>query len=163
MTTTTGTIMKTWKDSVRHGLVSGTFASVLSTAALAACSKRENDSLFAPTNAVSHWLWGDQAMRHDEFHYKYTAPGYVIHHASATFWAVLFERFAGAALTREKPAATLKAALVTSAVACFADYQLTPRRLQPGYEQRLSTPSLFLVYAAFGIGLALGAHAIRRK
>lgn len=155
--------MKNWKDSVRHGLVSGAFASVLSTAALAACGMRENRSLFAPTNAISHWLWGDKAMQHDEPHPKYTIPGYLIHHASATFWAILFERCVGSMLSHKTPASTLKTAMAASAVACFVDYKMTPQRLQPGYEKRLSIPSLFLVYATFGIGLALGAHAIRRN
>ncbi len=155
--------MKNWNDSIRHGIVSGAFASVLSTAALVACGRRETGSLFAPTNAISHWLWGDKAMRQDAPTFKYTAPGYVIHHASATFWAILFEHYADSLLDRKNSSTTLKASLAASAVACFVDYKMTPYRLQPGYEARLSRPSLFLVYAAFGVGLALGAHAIRRK
>ena len=54
------------------------------------------------------------------------------------------------------------AATAASAVACFTDYPLTPRRLHPGYEMRLSTPSLALVYGAFGLGLAAGALLCRR-
>ncbi len=46
---------------------------------------------------------------------------------------------------------------------CFADYQLTPRRFQPGYEAHLSKPSLAVVYGAFGVGLALGAMLCRRS
>jgi hypothetical protein len=60
-------------------------------------------------------------------------------------------------------APTLAAAGATSAIACFADYQLTPERLHPGYEKRLSTPSLALVYGVFGLGLAAGAMMIRRR
>ena len=33
--------------------------------------------------------------------------------------------------------------------------QMTPQRLNPGFEKRLSTPSLFLVYGAFGLALAV--------
>lgn len=74
----------------------------------------------------------------------------------------------GAARTSRKlehagPGATVAAAAATSAVACFTDYRLTPRRLQPGFEQRLSTASLTAVYAAFAFGLAAGALAAHRR
>jgi hypothetical protein len=155
--------MQNWKDSMKHGLVSGATASVLSTVALAICGRRETGSASAPTNAISHWIWGDKAARHKNVDPRYTLPGYVIHHASATFWAVLLEKCFGAKINRDTPLNTLKVAAVTSAVACFVDYKMTPHRLQPGYEMHLSKPSLFMVYAAFGLGLALGAHALKRE
>ena len=155
--------MKNWKESIRYGLVSGAAASVLSTVALAICGKSETGSAFAPTNAVSHWIWGDQAAQHTEPSSRYTLLGYGIHHASATFWAILLEKCFGARLNRNTPMNTLKVAAITSAVACFVDYKMTPHRLQPGYEMHLSKKSLFVVYAAFGLGLALGAHAIKRN
>jgi hypothetical protein len=68
--------------------------------------------------------------------------------ASATFWAVLFERVVGARLDRKDPALAVAPAGAASAVACFADYRLTPRRLRPGYEVHLSKPSLAVVYGA---------------
>ena len=154
--------MESWNIAMRRGLVSGAAASALSTVALAALGKAGTGSAFAPTNAISHWIWGEQAARRDRPTLRYTAAGYLIHHLSATFWAVLFERFMGERLDRLAPAPTLAAATATSAIACFADYQLTPQRLHPGYEKRLSTPSLALVYGAFGLGLAAGALMSRR-
>ena len=154
--------MENWKIAMERALVSGTSASLLSTLALAATGKGEAGSVYAPTNAISHWLWGDKAARHDGPTMKYTLVGYAIHHASATFWAMLFERVVGQRLYRKDPLTTLAAATAASAVACFVDYQLTPRRLRPGFEKRLSKPSLALVYGAFGLGLALGTVLIRR-
>jgi hypothetical protein len=154
--------MENWKTSLRRGLVSGTTSSLLSTVALAALGKGEAGSMFAPTNAISHWIWGDKAARRDRPSLRYTLSGYLIHHASATFWAVLFERFMGDKLDRTSIAQTLQAATAASAVACFTDYQLTPKRLHPGYEKRLSRPSLAVVYGAFGLGLAAGALLCRR-
>lgn len=154
--------MDTWKTATQRGLVSGATASLLSTAALAALGKAGASSSFGPTNAISHWIWGDKAARRDAPSLRYTLTGYLIHHASATFWAVLFERLMGERLDKKDPLATLGAATAASAVACFADYQLTPERLHPGYEKRLSRPSLALVYGAFGLGLAAGALLIRR-
>jgi hypothetical protein len=155
--------MKSWKEAMHDGLISGSVASVLSTAALAVRGKYEAGCAYAPTNAVSHWIWGDVAGRQNGFQARYTIPGYGIHHASAVFWAVLFEKFYGHALDKNDTTTTLKAAATTTAIACFTDYQLTPRRLQPGYEMRLSKPSLLLVYTAFGLGLAIGAKAARHR
>ena len=154
--------MDTWKSATQRGLVSGAAASLLSTVALAALGKATDGSAYGPTNAISHWLWGDKAARRDGPSLRYTLPGYLIHHASATFWAVLFERLMGRQLDRKDPVLTLQAATAASAVACFVDYQMTPERLKPGYEKRLSRPSLALVYGAFGLGLAAGALLIRR-
>jgi hypothetical protein len=44
-----------------------------------------------------------------------------------------------------------------TAIASFVDYQLTPPRLRPGFETHLSRGELVGVFAAFGVGLALGA------
>jgi hypothetical protein len=154
--------MESWNVATRRGLLSGAAASALSTVALASLGKAGTGSAFAPTNAISHWIWGEKAARRDLPSMRYTALGYTIHHLSATFWAVLFERFMGERLDRLGPAPTLAAATATSAIACFADYQLTPPRLRPGYEKRLSKPSLAVVYGAFAVGLAGGALMSRR-
>ena len=155
--------MTDWTTSMQRGLVGGAASSIVSTAALALLGRTEAGSAFAPTNAVSHWIWGDEAAEHDGFSLKYTITGYVIHHVSATFWAVLFEKLAGEKLDRKDLRVTFAASAATSAIACFADYKLTPERLHPGYEKRLSKKSLAGVYAAFAVGMALGAIVLRRK
>lgn len=154
--------MADWTTSMQRGLVSGAASSVVSTVALALLGRGEAGSAYAPTNAVSHWIWGDEAAEHDGFSLKYTITGYLIHHASATFWSVLFEKLAGEKLDKKDLRVTLAASAATSAIACFTDYKLTPQRLHPGYEKRLSKKSLAGVYAAFAVGLALGAIALRR-
>jgi len=155
--------MADWTTSMQRGLVSGAASSVVSTVALGLLGRGEAGSAYAPTNAVSHWIWGDEAASHDGFSLKYTITGYAIHHLSATFWAVLFEHLVGHKLDRKDLRVTLAASAATSALACFADYKLTPQRLQPGYEKRLSKKSLAGVYAAFAVGLALGAIVLRRN
>jgi len=155
--------MESWKIAMQRGLVGGVTSSLLSTAALAAYGKREAGSAYAPTNAVSHWIWGDRATRHHGPSARYTLPGYLIHHGSAMFWSVIFERLCGELLDRKNPALTLGVGTAASAVACFTDYQLTPDRLKPGYENHLSRPALAVVYGAFGVGLAIGAMLCRRS
>jgi hypothetical protein len=155
--------MEPWKTALARGAVGGATSSLLSTAALAALGKREAGSAYAPTNAVSHWIHGDEAIREHGPTLRHTVPGYLIHHGSAMFWSVLFERLCGRLLDRKEAAATLGMATAASAVACFADYQLTPQRFKPGYENHLSKPALALVYGAFGVGLAIGAMLCRRS
>ena len=149
--------------TLRNALISGSAASAASALALAVCSGKEARTPFSAVNAVSHWVWGDKAFRRDQPSWRYTALGMAIHHASAMFWGAMFERLFGRKLDRASPSATLAAAAATTAAACFTDYQLTPRRLQPGFEQRLSTTSLTAVYAAFALGLAAGALAVHRR
>jgi hypothetical protein len=125
---------------MQRGLVGGAASSIVSTAALALLGRAEAGSAYAPTNAVSHWVWGDEAADHDGFSLKYTLTGY----------------------DHKDLRVTLAASAAASAFSCFADYKLAPQRLTPGYEKRLSKKSLAGVYAAFAVGLALGAIALRR-
>lgn len=148
--------MKPWKDTLRDALVTGTAASLTSTAALMVCGEAEIGRPLAPTNAISHWYWGARATRKDRFSFRYTLLGYLTHLVASVFWAVVYEKLFGARRVEQAPLRALGDAAATAALACFVDYRLTPRRLMPGYEQRLSRQSLLAVYAAFGAGLALG-------
>lgn len=147
--------MKPWSEAVKDGVISGAATSALSTVALAARGKQESGSSYGPTNAVSHWFWGDEAARHDEPSVRYTLVGYTIHHAAATLWATIYERWFGRTAERGDVVPALAGGAAVAALACFVDYKMTPHRLQPGYEMRLSKRSLLIVYGAFGVGLAL--------
>ena len=148
---------KPWRRSVRDAAVSGSIAAVASTAVLAAAGRVETGSAFAPTNAISHWVHGDAAARVDDASARHTLVGLAIHHGASVFWALVFERLFGRANARGDVLPALGAGMAVSALACFVDYQLTPRRFQPGYEMRLSRPALAAVYVAFGAGLAAGS------
>ena len=147
--------MKNKRDLLSKALWSGSAGSLLSTLALAASGWRELGDPYAPLNGPSQWLFGRHAAFKDGASVKHTLSGYAIHHAMSVFWAFFFERF------RPQPKAhgidTLLSAAATSLVAYFVDYRLTPKRLTPGFERRLSRRSLALVYAAFAVGLAVGA------
>ena len=47
-----------------------------------------------------------------------------------------------------------RAAIVTATAAYTVDLHVSPKRLRPGFENRLSNRSLFLVYGTFALGLA---------
>ncbi len=152
--------MESWRQALRHSVLPGAAASVLSTIVLGVRGRRESGTPYAPTNAISHWLWGQRATQEDAPTVRYTVPGYLIHHASAMFWAALFEKWFGQRLRGARAAPVLGTAAGMAALACLVDYQLTPPRLRPGFEQRLSRPSLLMVYGAFALGLAL-PHLLR--
>jgi len=161
-----GGSMKTWRQTIRDGVVSGSIASASSTVTLSVCGEYEDGTPYAPTNAISHWFHGDRAYRHNERTLRYTATGYAIHHASSTLWAIIYERLFGERADKPDLPAVLAGVAGVAAMACFVDYQLTPPRLRPGYEKRLSSAALFLVYATFGLGLTvrgLVATAVRKR
>jgi hypothetical protein len=151
------------KKLLVDGIVIGSAASILSSCALILLGRRENGSAFAPTNAISHWLWRDRAFRKNGFSLRYTVAGYLIHHAMSIFWGTIHACVHVRSKTAETPAAALAGGMTTSAVACFVDYQLTPRRLTPGFEERLSKPAMTGVYLAFGAGLAIASIMLARK
>jgi hypothetical protein len=154
--------MRSWIPTLREGLVAGTFASVLSAAALAAFGRRQAGSAAAPINAVSHWLWGDAALRTDRPTLRHTLVGVVVHEIAAVFWAVLHARAWGQRPEAKRPVPAVVGAAAATGIACFVDYQLTPKRLTPGFEHRLNRPAMAGVYACFALGLALGSIAAGR-
>lgn len=153
--------MKTWGQAWKDGLVSGAIGSLASTVALSVAGQKEIGSVLGPINVISRWLWGDRTAHHHEASLRYTATGYAIHHASATLWAIVHEKLF------EKPEQSLPARIAgglgVAAMACFADYKLTPYRLHPGYEKHLSARSLALVYASFGLALAARGALARHR
>jgi hypothetical protein len=148
--------MNRWLWIGLSALVTGTAASVVSTAALALLARGEGKSVFQPTNATSHWLHGDHAASHREPDVSHTFIGYATHHASALFWAVPFEIW----LAERPPRTTaelLRNACIMSAIAAAIDYGATPKRLTPGWELVLSKRSMVATYGAMALGLAGGA------
>lgn len=153
--------MTPWSHALQRSLVSGSIASVASTAALAVLGQREQGSACAATNATSHWFHGDEAFARNDFSAGHTLLGYATHHAGAVFWAVLYEKWFGDRAPQRSFLRNFGNAAAVSALAAFIDYVPTPKRLTPGFEQRLSRRSMVLVYGAIAAGLAL-AGTLRR-
>ena len=142
-------------------LLPGTFAALASAAALAWAGKRETGSAAAPMNGPSQWVWGRQAPYRNDATWRHTALGYGIHHGASLFWGVLFELFRRRA-PQDVPG-TVASAVTTAAIANVVDFKLTPERLTPGFEKRLSRRALFITYAAFAAGLAAGSLLASRR
>jgi hypothetical protein len=154
-----------WATTARRALISGSVASALSTAVLAACGRLEHGTASGPVNGPSQWLWGRWAARVRRPSMRHTLVGHAVHHVCSCGWALLHERWARQDGSANSGARLAKAA-ATAALACFVDYRLTPKRFQPGFEVQLSKPSLLAVYAAFAVGLAMASRrpiASRRR
>lgn len=153
--------MTTWSRAIGEGLAAGSLASLLSTGVLAWAGRRQAGSAVAPINAVSHWLWGDEALHEDRATLRHTVAGYLTHHLAAVFWATLYARLRGEA-PRTLPEA-LAGGAATSVVAAAVDYTLVPKRLTPGFEHRLSPMPMVATFAALAAGMALGALLLRKQ
>lgn len=144
---------------LRRSIISGSIAGLGVMATAATAGRREAGSWAAPFNGTSHILWGDQqaaAVNHPTT--RHTLPGVLLTHASAVFWAVLYEQFFGSRRwngSREIP--LWKPLLGGAAIASLAyvtDYHLVPKRLTPGYELHVSGKSLATIFGVLALGLA---------
>ncbi|ODT67595.1 MAG: hypothetical protein ABS69_17600 [Nitrosomonadales bacterium SCN 54-20] len=153
---------KTWSSAILSGLVSGTVASVVSTVALSILGKAELGKFAAPVNGPSQWIWGRHAPYQDHFSLRYTLIGYAIHHAASIFWAIWYEKLRQQLPPAESAATILAPAVATTAAAYAVDFHFTPKRLTPGFEHRLSQPSLLIVYGTFALGLAMTVLLYRK-
>jgi hypothetical protein len=151
--------MASWKAAFGRALITGTTASVLSAAMLAICGRIERGTAAGPNNGPSQWIWGEHAAYERRATLRNTAVGYAIHHLMSIGWATLHEKHAVDPTAGKSLARRLAECAATSAFACFVDYRIAPRRLRPGFEKQLGKTSLFLVYAAFAVGLAAGKPA----
>lgn len=136
-------------------IMSGTAASLASAAALMAGSKIRDGSWAGGLNGPSQWLWGESEAYTRDATLKHTAVGYVIHHSTSVFWAVLYEAIFSGSGKKKPPLQHCTQAIASAATAYVVDYHLTPRRLRPGFEKHVSPTGMVAVYAAFAAGLAI--------
>ena len=146
---------------IERALVSGTVASVVSTATLALLARLESKGAVQPTNSTSHVYWGKEAAEVAAADLRHSLPGYLIHHGSAIFWALAFEAMTDAA--ERSPASLARNAAAVMGTAALLDYGLLPKRLTPGFERVLSTRSTVLGFAGLAAGLVIGGLLARQR
>ena len=152
-----------WRLALREGAITGTVASIVSTAVLALMGKRQDGHAIAPINAVSHWAWGDAAASEVRPTWRHTLTGLLTQHAASIFWAALYSRFYGHRPEAKQLANAVAGGVATSAVAYVVDYTVTPKRFTPGYELRLDGKGMLAVYAALAVGFTAGALMLRGR
>jgi hypothetical protein len=132
---------------LERALVSGTIAAAAVTLVVSVAGRRMARSPAAPLNATSHFLWGGDAGRQDEYSLKYTATGFAANYGASIFWALFYE-----AMPARLPA--LARGVAVSALAYVTDYHVVPKRLTPGFELRLPAGALAAAYGALALGLS---------
>jgi hypothetical protein len=142
---------------------SGAMAGILSMTALVLRGRAETGSAAAPLNAVTHFAFGDRAFRVNRADLRHTALGALVHLGSSMFWAAFYDRLVCRRRQPPDSATLIAGAAGITALAAVTDFKLVPDRLTPGFEHRLSKPSLVLTYALFAAGLALGGIAAARR
>ena len=147
---------------VAPALVAGTAAALLSAAVRTRRGEVELGAPAAPINATTQWLYGEQALRADRPSLRHTLIGALTHWASSLLWASMFEYI----VRRDGPpsaARIVAGAAGVAATAAVVDFKVVPARFSPGFEHRVSKPSLTATYVAFAGGLALAGWILRRR
>jgi hypothetical protein len=136
-----------------RALVSGTVAAVTTTLTASLAGRRITGSFAAPLNATSHVIWGEAANQENTPSFKYTGTGYLLNHGATVFWAVFYELLTGR--TRLTRGQALGSGALVAAAAYVVDYHVVPKRLTPGFEQRLPEKALALIYVTLAAGLCI--------
>ena len=134
--------------SFKSLLTRAAVTAVATTVAATLLSKLQTRRSAAALNATSHIVWGKRAFRVDGTDVKHTLVGALLNAGAMAAWSAVYE------LLPEPRSATgrlVKAAGVTAA-SYVTDYYVVPKRLTPGFEERLSSGALALVYVALGAG-----------
>lgn len=143
---------------LKNTLLAAGIATVATTLAAALLGQREAGSPAAPLNATSHILWGDEAAEQDGFSPQYTLVGAVLNAGAMFGWAALQELIVGRWARKGSPLRAMAAGTATSAIAYATDYHVVPERLTPGFEKRLCSESLGIVYVVLAASLAFGVR-----
>lgn len=138
-------------------LASGSIAGLAVLGAVALRGQLKIRNPVAPINATSHVLWGDDAASMaDNVSLKYTLPGVLINHASAIFWAILYEAMFWRDAEAGRAGRAFTGGMLIGGLAYLTDYLLVPKRLTPGWELRLDArQSLPYIYSALAFTLPL--------
>jgi hypothetical protein len=156
-------LMSAIKKLVRNTAEATVAPGVLTTAAVALAGRLEGENAVAPLNAVSHIPFGDEAFEQDEPTLKYTATGAALNLAAVASWAAVYEMTFGRAARRGNTLAGWLGGAAVAGLAYVTDYYVVPRRLTPGFEKRLSAPSMFGVYAVLAASLPLASLFVRSR
>ncbi len=136
---------------VSRALISSALTGAATTAVALLLSAKDTGHPAAALNATSHILWGDQAASVDGADYQHTVVGGALNASAVALWSTIHSL-----LPKPQSAlARLRNAALVAAAAYVTDYYVVPKRLTPGFEKRLSGPSLFGMYLTLAASLAL--------
>ena len=152
---------------IRDTLATGAVATTATNGALAVLGKFENGNALGPINAVSHIIWGKSATKADNFDTTHTVIGSVLNAMAITGWAGIHELLMP---RRRRPSprslpghpASRRPDAPPPTPARRAAGHVVPKRLTPGFEEKISTKGLYAVYAVLAVALAAGSLSRNR-
>ena len=147
---------------LRAAAFTGMAAAAATAIVVAVRGARDSGSAIAPLNATSHVAWGDDAAAVERVDVKHTALGTGIHIAAGMFWAAVYEKLFGRAAERGAIGTALVGGAAVAALAYVVDYHCVPKRLTPGWEDRVAGRSLAATYTALAASLPLRGLLRRR-
>ena len=142
---------RTWSESIKDAVLSGTIVSASTAATAAACGARDSGSAIAAVNGVSHILWGSDAANVRAADLKHTVPALLLNTGATIFWAAIYERIFGHAADRGHISKALLGGGAVATLAYVTDYHVVPKRLTPGWEERVSNRSLGIIYVVLAL------------
>jgi hypothetical protein len=140
---------------LENAVASGALVCAVTAAVAAAAGARSSGSAVAPINAISHVVHGSSAARVRTIDFAHTALGLAINFGASAFWAGIYEAAFGRAAEQGALAKASAGAAAVSGLAYVTDYHLVPKRLTPGWEERLPARGLAIVYGALALCLPL--------
>jgi len=145
--------------SLSQTLFTSAVTTAATTAALFALSKKDTGHPAAALNATSHILWGNDATQHDAWDVRHTLAGVLLNAGAMGAWSLVQGLLPAphSLFTAARNGATV------TALAYATDYHLVPKRLTPGFEQRLSRKSLLTSYAVLAAALTAAGYVLRRR
>ena len=141
-----------WEETLQNAVVAGSIVCVATLVAVALRGRADSGSAVAPINASSHVIYGPEAASADVPDVRHTVPGFAINAGACVFWATIYEGLFGRA-ARRRPGVALLGGPAVAALAYLVDYHLVPKRLTPGWEERVSGRSLAMIFGAMALSL----------
>ena len=151
-----------WGETLQDALVAGSIVAAATIATVALRGLNDSGSAAAPINASTHVVYGPEAGAVDEPDVKHTLPGLAINAGASVFWAAVYERLFGRAVTRNNVGKALLGGGVVAGLAYLLDYHLLPKRLTPGWEERVSGRSLAMIFGVMALTLPVWSLLKRR-
>ncbi len=142
---------RTWGETLQNALAAGAMVFAATAAAAALRGRKDSGSAVAPINATSHVVYGPEASSADAPDLRHTLPGLAINAGASVFWAIVYERL----FSRGDTVKSLLGGGVVAALAYLIDYHLVPKRLTPGWEERVSGRSLAIIFGAMALSLPI--------
>lgn len=153
---------KTWTEALRDGFITGAIVGAATTAAVAVAGRRDSGSSIAPINATSHIVHGSKAATVTDVDVAHTALGFLLNMGAAVMWSTLYEKAFGAEADRGDLARAWFGGKTVAGLAYLTDYHAVPKRLTPGWEERISERSLMAVYGALALSLPIRGLLLSR-